>query len=60
MAKMILKAGADPKKVARRLKKEGFVMKQQLPDGSYVVYKKRMSVERMSVERRIVERRKDV
>lgn len=45
MAKMILKPGTDPKKLAKRLKKQGFVMKQQLADGSYVLYKKRRSVE---------------
>ena len=41
MAKMILKAGADVKKIAKRLQKKGIVVKQQLADGSYVVYKKR-------------------
>ena len=40
MGKLILKPGADVKKVAARLRKQGFVIKQQLPDGSYVFYKK--------------------
>ena len=40
MGKIIFKPGANVKKVAARLKKKGFVIKQQLPDGSYVIYKK--------------------
>lgn len=40
MGKVILSPGADPKEVAQRLRKKGFVMKQQLPDGSFVIYKK--------------------
>ena len=31
---------ADVKKVAIRLQKKGYIIKQQLPDGSYVIYKK--------------------
>ena len=40
MGKVILSPGADPKEVAQRLRKKGFVMKQKLPDGSFVIYKK--------------------
>ena len=40
MGKVILSPGADPKEVAQRLRKKGFVMKQQLPDGSFVINKK--------------------
>lgn len=40
MAKMFLKPGANPQQVAERLRKQGFVMKQQLPDGSYILYKR--------------------
>ena len=43
---MILKAGTDVKKIAKRLQKKGIVVKQQLADGSYVVYKKRRMDER--------------
>ena len=41
MAKVFLKPGANPKTVARRLKKAGLIMTRQLEDGSYVVFKKR-------------------
>ena len=40
MAKMTLKIGVDVKKVAARLRKKGYIIKQQLPDGSYMIYKK--------------------
>ena len=39
MGKVFLKSGADVKEVAVRLKKKGYIIKQQLPDGSYVIYK---------------------
>ena len=41
MAKIVLKKGANPKAVAKRLKKSGLIMTRQLEDGSYVVFKKR-------------------
>ena len=41
MGKLFLKPGADVKEVAARLKKKGYIVKQQLPDGSYVIYKKK-------------------
>ena len=41
MGKMVLKQGADVKEVAARLQKKGYIVKQQLPDGSYVIYKKK-------------------
>jgi len=41
MAKMVLKDGADVKKVARRLRKIGIVVHQRLDDRSFVVFKKR-------------------
>ena len=41
MGKLFLKPGADVKKVAADLKKKGYIVKQQLPDGSYVIYKKK-------------------
>ena len=40
MGKIVLKKSADVKKVAVRLQKKGYIIKQQLPDGSYVIYKK--------------------
>ena len=40
MGKLYLKEGADVKEVAARLRKKGYIIKQQLPDGSYVIYKK--------------------
>ena len=40
MGKMFLSSGADVKEVAARLKKKGYVIRQQLPDGSYVIHKK--------------------
>ena len=44
MAKVVLKAGANPKKVAKRLKASGIIMTRQLADGSYVAYKKRKKI----------------
>ena len=41
MAKVILKKGANPKQVAKRLKKSGIIMGRCLEDGSYVAYKRR-------------------
>ena len=49
MAKMYLKPGAKPEKIAKRLKKQGIIVKRKLPDGSYVIYKKRG--ERLTNER---------
>ena len=40
MAKMYLKQGAKPEIIAKRLKKQGIIVKRKLPDGSYVIYKK--------------------
>ena len=40
MGKVFLKQGADVKEVASRLRKKGYIIKQQLPDGSYVIYRK--------------------
>ena len=40
MAKITLKKNADVKKVAAHLRKKGYIIKQQLPDGSFVIYKK--------------------
>ena len=41
MARMVLTEGADVKTVAKRLKRAGIVVHQQLTDGSYVIFKKR-------------------
>ena len=41
MAKVILKKGANPKKVAKLLNKSGIIMGRRLEDGSYVAYKER-------------------
>ena len=40
MAKMYLKPGAKPEKVAKQLKKQGIIVKRKLADGGYVIYKK--------------------
>jgi hypothetical protein len=45
MAKVVLKAGANPKKVAKRLKASGIIMTRQLADGSYVAYKKKFKIQ---------------
>ena len=47
MAKVVLKAGADPQQVAKRLKASGIIMTRQLADGSYVAYKKVNSEKRI-------------
>ena len=47
MAKVVLKAGADPQQVAKRLKASGIIMTRQLADGSYVAYKKVKSEKRI-------------
>ena len=41
MAKLFLKRSAKIEAVARRLKKKGFIVKQQTPDGAFVIYKKK-------------------
>ncbi len=42
MAKIILKKGADPKKVQVLLRRCGIMMTRKLKDGSYVCYKRKV------------------
>ena len=48
MAKVVLKAGADPQQVAKRLKASGIIMTRKLADGSYVAYKKKPKERQLS------------
>lgn len=40
MGKIVFKKGADISRLKKRLSKRGYIVKQRLPDGSYMIYKK--------------------
>ena len=41
MAKVFLKDGTKLESVVKKLKKKGYVVGRQTPDGAFVIYKKR-------------------